>query len=114
MASDEQAKAIMDWCTGVRNVEGDTATSDATLAKNTIYYFECVPRISTKSNSNQYAYGGWASSLIDFGRQVQDGGSAMWVTYYDLVSRQRVYGTDNAYERIFEIVDWYEDVTKNI
>ena len=112
MASDEQAKLIMDWCTGVRNVEGDTATSDAALVKNTIYYFECAPRISTKSNSNQYAYGGWASSQIDFGRQVQDGGSAMWVTYYDLVSRQRVYGADSAYERIYEIVDWYEDVTE--
>lgn len=112
MASEEQAKSIMDWCTGERNVEGDTATSDAALVKNTIYYFECAPRISTKSNSNQYAYGGWASSPIDFGRQVQDGGSAMWVTYYDLVARQQVYGADSAYERIFEIADWYAEVSE--
>ena len=112
LASDTQAKAVMDWVTGVRNVPGDTATADAALARKSLYYFECAPRISTKSNANQYAYGGFASSEADFGRQVQDGGSAMWLTYYDLMSRQRVYGSDNAYERVSEIVDWYEKVTE--
>lgn len=111
LASDEQSKEIMDWCTGVRNVEGDTATADAVLAKNSLYYFECSPRISTKSNANQYAYGGYATSQVNFGKQVQDGGSAMWVTYYDLVSRQRVYGADSAYDRIDDIIKWYEEVS---
>lgn len=104
VATDEQAKQIMDWVSGEREVSGDTAKG-----KDEIYEFICSPLITTKRNLYMFAYGGFTGN---FGNQVQDGGSAMWVTYYDLIARAQVYGTSNAYERTKEIYDWYEDVSE--
>lgn len=33
-------------------------------------------------------------------------------TYYDLITRAAVYGSDDAYERSTEIYEWYQEVSE--
>ena len=102
LADEEQEQAIMDWLTGEQTVSGDTSTGED------IYYFECVPRFSAVENRHQYSSDAWTAP--GFGQQVQDGGSCMWITYYDLMSRAGVLGADDLYARTKEIQTWYEKV----
>ena len=102
LASEEQAQSILNWLTGARTVSGDTSTG------KDLYYFECVPRFSTVSNSHQYSSDAWVAP--GFGQQVQDGGSCMWITYYDLLARSMTLGADDLYARTKQIQTWYEKV----
>ena len=102
LASEEQGQAIMDWLTGERIVAGDDSTGED------IYYFECAPRFSTVENRHQYSMGSWTGTGL--GQQVQDGGSFLWNSYYDLMSRASVLGADDLYARTKEIQTWYEKV----
>lgn len=102
IANDEQAQQIMDWISGKRIIEGEDSVGED------IYIFEFAPRATTIENKSQYVNGGGQIAL--FGGQVQDGGTSMYMSYYDLMSRIRVYGQDNAFDRLKEIQDWYEKV----
>ena len=136
IATDEQAKSIMDWVSGARIVEQDKAAApgydDADKEKNYaagfkgtrvqedgsfadsgtlgIYDYEFAPRSTTVRNQNQYVFNWGASN--EFGGQVQDGGAIMYLSYYDLMSRIDVYGADNGFERLKGIQSWYEKVKK--
>ncbi len=134
ICTDEQAKQIMDWVSGVRIVEEDAADAPgltpeakeenyASGYRGTrvredgsfdytgtlgIYDFAFAPRSTTVRNTNQYVWN-WAGTN-KFGGQVQDGGAIMYLSYYDLMSRISVYGADNAFERLKGIQSWYEQV----
>jgi|GEM_PF-1450533 len=101
LASEEQQRSIMDWVSGQRIVSGDTSTGAD------IYAWEFAPRATTKKNENHYiwVWGGGA-----FGTQVQDGGSTAYISYYDLMSRLKVYGADDAFNRLKGIQAWYNKV----
>lgn len=119
----EQSLSIMDWISGKRIVEGDTAKGyrgnyydkDGYVNENVeledvtygIYDFEFAPRSTTKNNSKHYVF---AYSGVDFGKQVQNGGAIMYVSFYDIMARLKVYGADNAYTRLKEIQAWYNRV----
>jgi predicted small lipoprotein YifL len=96
-----QSLRIMDWITGKRAIDSDDSTG------SDIYYFECAPRFSTIKNDFMYGGGTWTGGQLKLGEQVQDGGTMMWVTYYDLMARYMVYGIDNYYARMTEIQEWY-------
>ena len=126
IATDEQSKQIMDWVNGDRIIESDIQANEqdyATGKKGTavqedgslsidgtfgIYDLEFAPRSTTVKNYNQYVWS-WGGTN-EFGEQVQDGGAIMYVSYYDIMSRIRTRGADDAFGRLKEIQAWYEKV----
>ena len=111
IATDEQAKLIMQWVTGERTVAGDTSTG------TDIYFFELAPRATTyqgTSETDSSVYTGvWhgTNNGGEYGKsQVQHGGAIMYSSYYDLMARIGVNGEDDAYTRLKAIKDWYMDV----
>jgi len=98
----EQSKDIMDWVSGKRIIEGDDSTGED------IYAFEFAPRTTTIKNSDHYVWG-WGGLTL-FGDQVQDGGTVLFLTYYDIMSRLIVYGPEDAFQRLKEVQEWYEKI----
>ena len=112
IATDEQAKTIMDWISGKRIVEQDQYGSQG----EDIYYFEFAPRVNTYTVEDQddlsMFTGFWSGNKgVTYGEvQVQNGGAIMYTTFYDLMSRIQTYGADDAYNRLTAIKDWYKDI----
>ncbi len=46
---------------------------------------------------------------MEFGESVQYGGAIMYTSFYDMMARLNMASTDDAYERLTEIKDWYLD-----
>lgn len=104
LASPEHALSILDWISGKRIVPDDTSTG------SDIYAFQFAPRVTTRRNLG-YWYWGWSNpEKIPFGQQIQDGGAALAFSYFDLLSRIRVYGSEDAWNRMKEILCWFEQV----
>lgn len=103
-ADDNQAKSIMSWISGERIVKDDTSQGDD------IYRWQFGPRATTKRNIDYYGWFWSAPESIPWGGQVQDGGAVLGFSYHDLESRLRVYGADNAWERLKEIIKWFGKV----
>ena len=62
-------------------------------------------------NNDYWFYCGVATDEnYPFTEQVQNGGSCLWISYYDLLARREVLGADNAYSRLDEIAEWYSQV----
>ncbi len=101
IGSASQQKSIMDWISGERIVDGDTSTGDD------IYNYEFGPRTTTKQNTKDY---GFYANSYGWSKDVQDGGAVLWASYYDLMARIKVYGSDNAYQRLTGIYKWYQKV----
>jgi hypothetical protein len=101
----EQRALVYDWIDGNRNVSGDTSQGAD------IYAWRFAPRASTKKNSTYYNWI-WPNSARNrpFGDQVQDGGTALYLSYYDIMNRLEIRGTDNAWERLADIAAWFEEV----
>lgn len=103
-ATDEHARAIMDWISGRRDVATDTArTTD-------IYHWRFAPRATTLRNTDHYGWFWSGAASIPFGDQVQDGGAVMGFSYHDIQARLRVLGPDDAARRLEEICAWYSEV----
>ncbi|MHB9037413.1 MAG: glycosyl hydrolase family 65 protein [Armatimonadota bacterium] len=104
VANDKHAEGIMDWISGKRIVAGDTSTGAD------IYHWQFGPRCTTKRNGD-WCYQGWyIADTIPWGGQVQDGGAVLGFEFYDLWARLNVYGPDDAWQRLCEILKWEEDV----
>ena len=111
VATEEQAKSIMDWISGARTVAMDQYGSQ----DEDIYFFEFAPRVNTYSAKDQNDLsifnGSYANSKCIYGEtQVQNGGAIMYTSFFDLMSRAQVYGSDNAFDRLQSIKDWYMDI----
>jgi len=105
-ATDAQARSILSWISGERTVEGDTSRGAD------IYWWRCAPRASTRRNIEWYTFGWNGPESLEFGGQVQDGGGVLGFSYFDLMSRLRVLGPDNAWQRLREIIAWFDDVQR--
>lgn len=111
IANDEQKKSIMDWISGERIVESDKEGGGS--SGDDIYYYEFAPRITTVNDGNLFTgyYEGLVGKDIPFGtKQIQYGGAAIFLSYYDLMDRIELYGSDNAFDRLKSIQKWYEKV----
>lgn len=110
LATEEQAKSIMDWINGVRKVEGDTADNSSRLKQ--IYYFTFAPRWTTKENVYQFwfDFDGKRSGKYGWNKQVQNGGTAAHCAYYDMVAENAVNGKDAAFTKMKNVQGWYETV----
>jgi hypothetical protein len=104
LASDEHARAILDWLSGKRIVEGDTSTGAD------IYHWRFGPRATTLRNLEWYNFGWTAPESLPWGGQVQDGGAVLGFTFYDLWARLNHAGPDDAWTRLAEILAWEKEV----
>lgn len=103
LATEDQKESIMSWLNGDRIVEGDDSTGED------IYFYEFAPRCTTKNNELDYSIT-WTELTIPFGKQCQNGGAIMYVSFYDLFSRTQTLGIDNSFERMKEINAWFNKV----
>ena len=106
LATPEHAIRIMQWLDGERIVTGDTSTGAD------IYHFKIVPRCNTLAAEavNPSFWDNWNMQIgpgaaSEFGKQLQNGGHIFYVSYYDLMSRLLVKGSDDALKRMDVILD---------
>ena len=103
-ATESQAESILKWLNGDRIVEGDTSTGDD------IYHWRFGPRSTTKRNIEYYGWFWSGPETIPWGFQVQDGGGVLGFSYHDLQSRLKVCGPGNAWNRLQEVIAWFDEV----
>lgn len=106
IASDTHAKTIMKWINGDRMVQGDTSTGAD------IYRYRLAPRATTKRNVEWYSHNWPRPEKIPFGGQVQDGGAVLGFSFYDIMSRIKTIGADNAWARLMAIREWDDEVRR--
>ena len=83
---------------------GDTAQG------KDIYHWRFGPRATTKRNLDWYFWAWSNPEGIPWGGQVQDGGAVLGFSYHDLMARLKVLGPDNAWQRLREMLGWFEEV----
>jgi hypothetical protein len=103
-ATPKHALAILSWINGDRVVAGDTSQG------KDIYHWRFGPRATTKRNLDWYFWAWNNPEGIPWGGQVQDGGAVLGFSYHDLVARLKVLGPDNAWQRLREILSWFDEV----
>jgi hypothetical protein len=103
-ASDTQARSIVDWVSGRREVAGDTSQGAD------IYHWRFAPRATTRRNLECYAWVWNSPETIPWGYQVQDGGAVLGFSFFDIMARLRVNGPDDAWQRLEQITDWFAEV----
>ena len=106
IASEEHAQQILEWIGGRRIVHGDTSCG------KDIYAYRLAPRATTKRNIEWYTFSWTGPEKIPFGGQVQDGGAVLGFSFYDIMSRIKTLGPDNAWKQLMEIRAWDEEVMK--
>lgn len=99
IAAEEQAESVLAWINGERTVAGDQSTGED------IYYYEFAPRFNTAEIGSDFY---WAYSA-SFNGNVQNGGTALHLAYYDLVS-QAMLNKNKSFDRLKTIQAWYEKV----
>lgn len=104
IASDEQARSILDWLDGRRLVAGDTAQAAD------IYHWQFAPRSTTRRNVETYMWVWHAPETIPWGGQVQDGGAVLGFSSFDLLARIRANSPDDAAVRLDAILRWFDEV----
>ncbi len=104
IATEQHAKRILEWISGERTVEGDTSTGAD------IYNYRLAPRATTKRNVEWYAHAWTGPETLPFGGQVQDGGAVLGFSFYDIMSRIKTRGADDAWKRLMSIREWDEEV----
>jgi hypothetical protein len=103
-ATPEHAAQIMSWLCGERSVPGDTAQGPD------IYHWRFGPRATTKRNVEWYFWAWSGPESIPWGGQVQDGGAVFGFSYHDLMARLKTRGPDDAWQRLREIIRWFDEV----
>lgn len=103
-ATDKQAQSIIDWLCGKRTVATDTSRG------SDIYFWRFAPRATTLRNLDYYTSVWTAPEILPWGGQVQDGGAVLGFSYHDIMARLAVYGPDNAWQRLREILEWFKEV----
>ncbi len=102
-ATPEQARSIRDWESGRRTVDGDTSTGAD------IYRWRFGPRSTTKRNLDYYIWVWSSPESIPWGAQVQDGGAVLGFSYHDLMARLMTDGPDDAWQRLRELLVWFDE-----
>ncbi len=104
LASPEQARSILAWIDGGREVSGDTSRGAD------IYHWRFAPRATTRRNTETYVWPWCRPEDIPWGDQVQDGGAVLGFSYHDVMARLGTNGADDAWKRLREILAWFREV----
>ncbi len=111
IADEEQTKSIMEWICGERTIEEDEESKGS--VGEDIYFYEFAPRITTTNKDGLFTgyYENAIGGSVPFGiKQIQYGGAALFLSYYDLMNRIDNNGSDDAFERLKGIQGWYDKV----
>jgi hypothetical protein len=109
ITNDTQSKTIANWLDGSVVYSGDNSTGQD------IYKFEFAPRFSTKNNPSWYVWH-WVCIEEDCANRkvvrnwednIQNGGAFMMSTYFDILTRLKTKGSDNAHERLDKFLHLY-------
>lgn len=109
LADPEQAKSILDWMDGTREVAGDDA--------HDVYHFGFAPRSNTvdAARGNPRMVNTWNGELdvtpggtAAFGEQIQNGGAIFVASYHDLHARRACRGPEDVFARWRRIADEFE------
>jgi len=109
LADPEQAKSVLDWMDGTREVAGDDA--------HDVYHFEFAPRSTTVDavRGNPRMVNTWNGELdvspggtAAFGQQIQNGGSIFVTSYHDLQARRACRGPEDVFARWRGIANEFE------
>ncbi|HOX62361.1 MAG TPA: family 10 glycosylhydrolase [Verrucomicrobiota bacterium] len=103
-ATPKHARAILSWINGDRVVAGDTSQG------RDIYHWRFGPRATTRRNVDWYVWAWNTPENIPWGGQVQDGGAVLGFSFHDLMARLKVLGPDNAWQRLREVIAWFDEV----
>ncbi|MBN2355063.1 hypothetical protein JXO59_03060, partial [candidate division KSB1 bacterium] len=101
-----QARSIRDWISGRRIVKGDTSTGED------IYHWRFGPRSTTRRNIEYYVWTWSNPERIPWGYQVQDGGAVLGFSYHDMMARLITDGPDDAWQRLKDILTWFDETQK--
>jgi hypothetical protein len=104
LASTRQARSIYAWLDAKRDVAADTSRGVD------IYRWRFAPRATTRRNVETYVWPWFNPEQIPWGNQVQDGGAVLGFSYFDLMSRLKTNGPDDAWRRLQEILVWFREV----
>ena len=91
VATAEQKEKVLNWIASIDD----------------LYAYTFAPKTNTEDLINQYC---WAYTASEYGVSCQNGGAILFVSYYDILARAQVYGAENAYARLSEIMAWFADV----
>lgn len=99
LADASQSAQIWSW------LDKSTSSGKADAFSRWIF----APRSNTVRNDNWWAFVFTYYFGIngDFDAQAEDGGAALYVSYYEIMSRLRTRGPDDAYGRFAQIIDRY-------
>lgn len=109
VATPDHAEKIMEWVGGKRQVPGDTSSGED------IYHYKIAPRSTTlaaESGEQGYYKLFWNTDMETikgnsqaWNLNAQNGGMIFYVSYYDLRARERIFGPDNAADRMKVILE---------
>jgi len=102
-ATPAQARSILDWVSGLRTVAGDTSRGED------VYHWRFGPRLTTKHNADWWSWWMGTAPYV-WGGGVQNGGGVVGFSFYDIAARLKIYGPDDAWRRLQEILRWYREV----
>jgi hypothetical protein len=105
-ATDQQARSILDWLSGKRIVASDTSQG------KDIYHWRFAARSTTKYNLEYYVWTWRTPEIIPWGGQVEDGGAVLGFSYHDMMARLTINGPDDAWQRLREIINWFDEVKR--
>lgn len=99
LATKEQAESVLKWINGERTVAGDHSTGED------IYRYEIAPRFNTHDIGADFYFG----YSCNWDGNVQNGGTALHLTYYDIVAQAAV-SNQKAFSRLKNLQAWFEKV----
>jgi len=104
LASPEQARSILDWLDGNREITTDTSRGAD------IYHWRFAPRATTRRNIDAYVWAWSSPEGIPWGGQIQDGGAVLGFSFHDVMARLQTTGPDDAWKRLRQILTWFREV----
>ena len=92
---------------GIATAEQEEMVLNWILSIDNLYEYVFAPKTNTEDLGDQYCWGYMAEN---YGVSCQNGGAILFVSYYDILARAKVFGAQNAYARLSKIMAWFADV----
>ena len=98
-----EARSVLDWLDGRRTVAGDTSTGPD------LYVHRFAARANARRNAFDWIWG-WSGWTVPFEGQVEDGGSSLHTTFFDVQGRLRYGDVAGAWAVWFRMLDHHRTV----
>ncbi len=99
IATPEQTASILSWVNGEREVAWDNSRGED------IYRYELAPRFNTEDIASDFVF----VYTCEWNGNVQNGGTALHLAYYDLVAQSKI-SASSALGKLQNLQTWYEKV----